>query len=85
LDIGLLPEQIHTETFSPSVLMQTYEVPVAEQPVEDSFANSNVEAHWQPGESLMEAAEKAGLQTVFECRSGSCGECACTLAEGNIT
>ncbi|MCH4813701.1 2Fe-2S iron-sulfur cluster-binding protein [Vreelandella neptunia] len=85
LDIGLLSEQIHTEAFGPSALTQTYAIPVAEQPVEVSFANPSAVAHWQPGESLLETAEAAGLTPAFGCRSGSCGECACTLVTGGVT
>ncbi len=85
LELGLMPGQIHTEAFGPSALTQTYAVPVAEQAVEVSFANSSVVTHWQPGESLLETAEKAGLQPAYECRSGSCGECACTLVQGEVT
>ena len=85
LELGLLSEQIHTEAFGPSALAQAFTVPIAEQPVEVSFANPNVVAHWQPGESLLETAEKAGLQPAYGCRSGSCGECACTLVQGDVT
>lgn len=85
LELGLSSGQIHTEAFGPSALTQTYAVPVAEQAVEVSFANSSVVTHWQPGESLLETAEKAGLQPAYGCRSGSCGECACTLVQGEVT
>ncbi len=85
LELGLMPAQIHTEAFGPSALAQTYTAPTAEQPVEVSFANPSAVAHWQPGESLLETAEKAGLQPAYGCRSGSCGECACTLVQGEVT
>jgi ferredoxin-NADP reductase/predicted pyridoxine 5'-phosphate oxidase superfamily flavin-nucleotide-binding protein len=85
LAIGLLPEQIHSEAFGPSALTPTYTVPVAEQSVEVSFVYSNVVAQWQPDESLLETAEKAGLQPAFGCRSGNCGECACLLEQGEVT
>ncbi|MDQ7729594.1 pyridoxamine 5'-phosphate oxidase family protein [Halomonas sp. SpR8] len=85
LELGLSAAQIHTEAFGPSALAQAFTVPAAEQAVEVSFANSNVATHWQPGESLLETAEKAGLQPAYGCRSGSCGECACTLAQGEVS
>lgn len=85
LELGLMPAQIHTEAFGPSALAQTYTVPTAEQPVEVSFASPSAVTHWQPGESLLETAEKAGLQPAYGCRSGSCGECACTLVQGEVT
>ena len=85
LSLGVSHGQIHTEAFGPSALAQTYTAPTAEQPVEVSFANPSALAHWQPGESLLETAEKAGLQPSYGCRSGSCGECACTLVQGEVT
>ncbi|HCA03955.1 MAG TPA: FAD-binding oxidoreductase [Halomonas campaniensis] len=85
LALGLAPNQIHTEAFGPSALAKTYAVPSAEQAVEVSFANSSVVAHWQPGETLLETAEKAGLHPAYGCRSGSCGECACLLDQGEVT
>lgn len=85
LELGLMPAQIHTEAFGPSALAQIYTVPTAEQPVEVSFASPSAVTHWQPGESLLETAEKAGLQPAYGCRSGSCGECACMLVQGEVT
>lgn len=85
LALGLAPNQIHIEAFGPSALAKTYAVPSAEQAVEVSFANSSVVAHWQPGETLLETAEKAGLHPAYGCRSGSCGECACLLDQGEVT
>lgn len=85
LELGLSIGQIHTEAFGPSALAQAYAVPPAEQAVEVSFANSSVVTHWQPGETLLETAEKAGLQPAYGCRSGSCGECACLLDQGEVT
>nr|WP_284041271.1 2Fe-2S iron-sulfur cluster-binding protein [Halomonas olivaria] len=84
LELGLSPEQIHTEAFGPSALAQVQSAPVAEKPVAVSFENPGVIAHWQPGETLLETAEKAGLTPAFGCRSGSCGECVCTLVKGEV-
>ncbi|WAM54042.1 pyridoxamine 5'-phosphate oxidase family protein [Vreelandella venusta] len=85
LELGFLTEQIYTEAFGPSALTQAYAAPVAEQPIDVSFTHQRVVAQWQPGESLLETAEKAGLQPTYACRSGSCGECACTLKAGEVT
>lgn len=84
LELGLSTGQIHTEAFGPSALTQAYVAPVAEQPVEVSFTHQSVVTQWQPSESLLETAEKAGLNPVFGCRSGSCGECACTMTAGEV-
>lgn len=85
LELGFSTEQIHTEAFGPSALTQAYAAPVAEQPIDVSFTHQCVVAQWQPGESLLETAEKAGLHPAYGCRSGSCGECACTMTAGEVT
>lgn len=38
----------------------------------------------RPGETLLEAGLRAGLQLPFECRSGGCGACKCTVLQGYV-
>ncbi|TAM43974.1 MAG: 2Fe-2S iron-sulfur cluster binding domain-containing protein [Gammaproteobacteria bacterium] len=38
----------------------------------------------RPGETLLEAGLRAGLQLPFECRSGGCGVCKCTVLQGYV-
>ncbi|HSW51885.1 MAG TPA: FAD-binding oxidoreductase [Sulfuricaulis sp.] len=37
-----------------------------------------------PGESILEAGLRAGIGLPFECRSGGCGECKCTILQGSV-
>ncbi len=37
-----------------------------------------------PGESILEAGLRAGIALPFECRSGGCGECKCTILQGSV-
>lgn len=85
LALGLSPAQVHTEAFGPSALAPMHDAPVAERPIAVRFARSDVVAHWQPGESVLETAEGAGLRPSYGCRSGSCGECACSLLRGEVS
>lgn len=38
----------------------------------------------QPGETLLDAAEQAGLPLVHDCRFGGCGSCRIKLLEGQV-
>jgi NAD(P)H-flavin reductase/ferredoxin len=38
----------------------------------------------QPGETILEAGLRAGIALPFECRSGGCGECKCTILQGSV-
>lgn len=36
------------------------------------------------GESLLESAERAGIELLSSCRNGTCRTCMCRLAEGQV-
>ncbi|OIQ92284.1 CDP-6-deoxy-L-threo-D-glycero-4-hexulose-3-dehydrase reductase [mine drainage metagenome] len=38
----------------------------------------------RPGETLLEAGLREGLGMPFECRSGACGRCRCTVLNGRV-
>jgi CDP-4-dehydro-6-deoxyglucose reductase, E3 len=39
----------------------------------------------QPGESVLEAAQRAGLALPYSCLAGVCGSCKASLVEGEVT
>lgn len=43
-------------------------------------------AEWSAaeGESLLESAERAGIELLSSCRNGTCRTCMCRLAEGQV-
>jgi ferredoxin-NADP reductase len=47
------------------------------------FARSRIETTVLPGESLLEAAERAGIEIRSVCRSGVCGTCRTRLVSGH--
>lgn len=53
--------------------------------VEVHFAKSHITATWTPKEgTLLEFAEKQGLQPMNSCRIGNCGACSCKINTGNV-
>lgn len=63
----------------------------APRPRNDSGAPSGVHARRsartftaQPGQSLLEAAEAAGLRPAYGCRAGICQECRCRKLDGVV-
>jgi CDP-4-dehydro-6-deoxyglucose reductase len=38
----------------------------------------------RPGETILEAGLRAGIALPFECRSGGCGVCKCTVLQGTV-
>ena len=43
------------------------------------------ELHYQPGETFLETARRAGLRAPFSCEAGSCATCMAHLREGDAT
>lgn len=41
--------------------------------------------HAAPGQTVLEAAEAAGLSPPYSCREGSCATCMCTLEAGAVS
>jgi len=39
---------------------------------------------YQPGDTLLEAARRGGLQPPYQCESGSCATCMAHLDEGTV-
>ncbi len=55
------------------------------QGVTVTFARSGVVIDWDDSaESILEAAEDAGLSPMYSCRSGVCQTCSCRLVEGEV-
>ncbi len=49
------------------------------------FRRSMKLAELMPGQTILEAAEEAGLALPYECRSGICGQCKTKLLAGSVT
>ncbi|WP_339934289.1 molybdopterin-dependent oxidoreductase [Vreelandella glaciei] len=78
---GILPFEIFHEAFS----APSRPVLDAMQPRRIHLARSQREFVWQPQHgSLLESAEKQGIQLPSGCRVGQCESCSLTLMEGDV-
>ena len=50
-----------------------------------TFTRSGRITELAPGQTVLEAAEDAGVDIPFECRSGICGQCRTQLVSGRVT
>lgn len=88
-------ERVHYEFFAPGASLLKEDPGQNEgllgeldnfQHVEVQFIDSELQAVWKPSEgTLLELAEKQGLQPAYSCRSGVCGTCSVKVIEGNVS
>ncbi|HLD65378.1 MAG TPA: pyridoxamine 5'-phosphate oxidase family protein, partial [Pseudomonas sp.] len=92
-DLNIDDGRIHGETFGPSSLRRRpgpgheapQQPPAATAPVNVLFERSAKEDRWLPGAgTLLELAERRGLNPAFGCRGGSCGTCRTRLISGQV-
>ncbi|NRA29333.1 MAG: iron-sulfur cluster-binding domain-containing protein [Parvularculaceae bacterium] len=77
--LGIKERRIRTEAFSSPVSDQSLggEFPV-------NFSVSGVTAHSAAGQSILDVAEKAGVDIDHSCRTGTCGLCIAKLEAGEV-
>ncbi|MBC7800100.1 MAG: pyridoxamine 5'-phosphate oxidase family protein, partial [Gemmatimonadaceae bacterium] len=92
ISLGVADRRIFGETFGPSVLRRAATAQPREHQREPAvagaavtFAATGKTALWQPGSTLLDLAEAAGIDAPWSCRSGRCGTCARRLVEGHVT
>ena len=84
--LGVRKERIRYESFGPAtVLKQTPERPIVDEPVMVCFVKSGIEIEWSPDKgTLLEMAEASGLSPGYSCRTGICGTCATQIKCGSV-
>jgi ferredoxin-NADP reductase len=92
ISLGVDDGRIFGETFGPSALRRAAAFQPSERRREPAVAGATVTfaaagrtALWQPGSTLLELAEAAGIDAPWSCRAGRCGTCATRLVEGRVT
>ncbi|NBW75817.1 MAG: flavodoxin [Sphingomonadaceae bacterium] len=98
-ELGVPEAQLHTEAFGPASLpdnaeeIEAKEPPAAARtkrkaavaPTTVTFAISGVSAPLSEDETVLEAAEEAGVEIPYACRIGECGVCVTKLLSGEVT
>ncbi|EZP67905.1 2Fe-2S iron-sulfur cluster-binding protein [Sphingomonas sp. S-NIH.Pt1_0416] len=99
-ELGVPEAQLHTEAFGPASLPADHEdlevkpapapadkpAPSAEvAPSTVTFSVSGVSAALPADETVLEAAEGAGVEISYACRAGTCGACVVKLLQGEVT
>ena len=87
LDKGVSDSDIHFEAFGPASVKRRNAKNSPEKPdVAVTFSYSGKDILWEAEKStLLEAAEQAGIDAPFSCRSGSCGSCLVKLKKGKVS
>ncbi len=96
LSLDVSETRIHYEFFGPASILKEdakpigpATVPTAETElaggIQVTFARSGVTAGWDPAcDSILDLAERHGLNPDYSCRSGICHTCMCALVEGEV-
>jgi ring-1,2-phenylacetyl-CoA epoxidase subunit PaaE len=89
--MGAEPGRIHIELFSTSTQPpRARRVVVAEAvasgiPLTIVHDGQSRAIHLEPGETVLEAAERAGMDVPYSCRGGMCCTCRAKITEGTAT
>lgn len=82
---GIERSHIHYEFFGAGTLEDAAEEYTGPQQAAVQFARSDIASQWKNGDgTLLELAEKHGLQPDNHCRAGRCGSCAVKLLHGEV-
>jgi len=89
LDLGVAPERVHVERFTPSP--GTRRAPVVVAPSEAPKAMATIVHEGTrtiipvaEGEAIIDAAIRAGLNLPYSCKGGMCCTCRAKLLEGKV-
>ena len=85
-DLGVSKEQIKTEAFGGAKPKETKKNPANEEKAYNlTFTGSNKTVSLGEEQTILEAADEAGIEIDNSCRSGTCGMCKVKLLSGKVT
>lgn len=80
---GLPPEDFHTEAFGPAAARATHIMRPG--PCEVTFDRSSYTVlSTDPSETILDVADRYGIEIASSCRSGSCGTCLTVVLDGEV-
>ncbi|QGZ58891.1 pyridoxamine 5'-phosphate oxidase family protein [Paraburkholderia acidiphila] len=88
--LNIADERIRFEAFGPSTLKRKVSEtsPIAGQPtkvIPVTFSRTGTTVNWEPQQgSLLDTAERGGVNAASNCRSGMCGTCAARVLHGSV-
>jgi ferredoxin-NADP reductase/MOSC domain-containing protein YiiM/predicted pyridoxine 5'-phosphate oxidase superfamily flavin-nucleotide-binding protein len=96
LSLGVTQSRVHYEFFGPGAMLTGEAGPCGQAPartapeelagdVQVTFARSGITATWDPaGGTILDLAERNGVNPPYSCRSGICQTCVCRVIEGDV-
>jgi ferredoxin-NADP reductase/DMSO/TMAO reductase YedYZ heme-binding membrane subunit len=91
LAVGVPAERINVESFTPAGAVAKDNAARPADKMADgaavtvTFKQSGRSAPLRANQTVLEAAEAAGVSIDYQCRSGICGTCRCRLLSGRVT
>ena len=81
---GVPEQRITLESFTAAAPATPAVTRPAGRAITVTFSPSNVTAAVQSDQTILEAAEAAGVPIDYQCRAGVCGTCRCRLLDGQV-
>lgn len=85
LGLGVRPERIHIERFAVPEANPTAATITDTTTVTITLGGKTETVEHHAGDTVLQAARRAGLRPPFSCESGSCATCMAHLDEGTVT
>ncbi len=86
LALGYSSTTIHTETFTPPTLLANNALgDLGPQSMTILVGEKQFETTIEPGETVLQAALRAGAPMPYSCSVGGCGACKVTLTSGEVS
>ena len=82
---GVPDNAVFFEAFGPATVKKAAAPPTASAVgVKVTFGKSGKTCDWQPGLTVLELADAAGIRIEAGCRAGSCGTCVVAIKSGSV-
>jgi ferredoxin-NADP reductase len=83
--VGAAPEQVFIERFVTPDAATTDAAPTTTESLTITLEGATQTIPYRPGDTILEAARRGGLNPPFSCEMGNCASCMAHLDDGSIT